>query len=95
MPLRCPGVNRQKPSCCPSTAPVLVDDVAGARLEAVPAEERAVVVAREEARLLALGPARDLEAGALGLARASSPCPARRAGTRCGRGAPGRARASM
>src|SRR5581483_9032688 len=38
-----------------------------ARREPVPREERAVVVAGEEARLLALGAARDVEAGAMRL----------------------------
>jgi hypothetical protein len=46
---------------------VLVDDRALRRLEPAPAEERAVVVAGEEARLLALGPLGGGEAGALRL----------------------------
>ena len=45
----------------------LVDDRAVGGGEAVPAEERAVVVAGEEARFLALGAPRDVEAGALRL----------------------------
>ena len=48
-------------------APVLPDDRALLRLEPVPAEERAVVVAGEEARLLALRLASCGEARALGL----------------------------
>src|SRR5205814_1546043 len=48
-------------------APVGVDDRARARLDAVPLEERAVVVAREEARLLALCAACGGEAGAFRL----------------------------
>src|SRR5260370_35102383 len=46
---------------------VLVDDCAGAGLEAVPPEERAVIVAAEEARLLALGAMGCSETGALRL----------------------------
>ena len=45
----------------------LVDDAARSGHEAVAAEEVAVVVAAEEARLLALGPARRVEPGGLGL----------------------------
>src|SRR4051794_4058881 len=45
---------------------VLVDDRAGAPGEPLPLEERAVIIAGEEARLLALGPLRD------GQARSSS-----------------------
>ena len=40
MPLRWPGVNRQKPSCAPSVAALLVDDRAGLRLEPVPRRGR-------------------------------------------------------
>src|SRR3954471_7670137 len=40
---------------------LLVDDLAGSLSEAVAPQERAVVVAREEARLLALGPSRNGE----------------------------------
>ena len=45
---------------------VLVDNGAGCALEALPGEEVAVVVAREEARLLTLRLARSREAGARG-----------------------------
>ena len=62
-PRRWPGVNRQKPSWVPICGPFLVDDRAGSPREALPPEERAVVVAGEEARLLALGALRGRETG--------------------------------
>src|ERR671924_327484 len=46
---------------------VLVDDGSLAGLETVPTQERAVIVAPEKARLLALGPPRDAQARLLGL----------------------------
>ena len=47
--------------------PGLVDDVAGGRLQPGSPEEAAVVAARQEARLLALGTTRRSEAGRLRL----------------------------
>ena len=72
---RCPLRRRARPLCGGEPAPL---------------EELAVVVAREEARLLALRPARGGRARRARLRRASRPWSARRAGTRCGRAWRGR-----
>ena len=76
-------------------AAVLVDDRAVARLEPVPPEERAVVVAGEEARLLALGACARRRARRARPRRASRPCPARRAGTQTRASCFGSSAASM
>ena len=57
-PRRWPGVNRQYPSCEPTTAPSTSTIVAGSERDTLALEERAVVVPAEEARLLALAAAR-------------------------------------
>ena len=57
-PRRWPGVKRQWPSCRPRTFPDVSTIGPSAALHAAPLEERAVVVAAEEARLLALRPPR-------------------------------------
>src|SRR5919108_187621 len=66
-PLPLPRREPPEPAVATDDAAVLVLDVALFRREPVPAEERAVVVAPEEARLLALRPASGRKACALGL----------------------------
>ena len=60
-------MNLQNPSWVPSCRAALVDQRPRRRLEPAPLEERPVVVATEEAGLLALGPTGDGEPGRLGL----------------------------
>ena len=92
-PRRCPGVNRQWPSCG-RVAAVRVDDRARRARQRLALEEGAIVVPGEEARLLALGAPCGGEPGAAASARVSSfvwsP-----SGNQSGRGARGSTAASM
>ena len=65
-------MNRQTPSCRPTTAPDSSTIGPGDRFDAVPLEEGAIVPTGEEAGLLALRPTRDVQPGAAASARTSS-----------------------